>query len=88
MRSSSRPRGSSTFLLAVLAAGVQAWTSGETRLELNGVNSTVLGSVRPGGWNDYYVDAEDEDVCRAEDGDAEIGEKQPGSSSSALAVVT
>ena len=62
MRSSSRPRGSSTFLLAVLAAGVQAWTSGETRLELNGVNSTVLGSVRPGGWNDYYVDAEDEDA--------------------------
>ena len=56
---SSQQRGSSTFLLAVLAAGVRA--SGETRLELNSVNSTVFGSVRPGGWNDYYVDADDDD---------------------------
>ena len=36
--------------------------SGETRLDLNSANSTVFGSVRPGGWNDYYVDADDDDA--------------------------
>jgi hypothetical protein len=35
---------------------------GETRLDLNSANSTALGSVRPGGWNDYYVDADDDDA--------------------------
>ena len=51
-------------LVACLCALARpAAASGDgTRLDLNSANGTVLGAVRPGGWNDYYVDADDDDA--------------------------
>ena len=54
-----------TLLLAALATPVSASAqpaAHATRLNLNDLNSTVLDSVRPGGWNDYYVVADSDDA--------------------------
>jgi len=48
-------------LLLVALAQPSPASGDATRIDLNSANSTALGSVRPGGWNDYYVDADDDD---------------------------
>jgi len=54
------------LLLAALAAPSVSATAQPaahaTRLDLNSLNSTVLDTVRPGGWNDYYVVADSDDA--------------------------
>jgi len=48
--------------LSLLVSAALAAADSAVRLDLNGANNTVLGTVRPGGWNDYYVDADDDDA--------------------------